>query len=175
MLDDVQDVAGRGGRSGRGGNVGALARWLLLAALVVALDQASKVWVLTHFYPGEARPLTDFFNLVLVFNRGAAFSFLADAGGWQHWFFIGLAVAVASWIVVMLRRHARERLLPAALTLILGGALGNVIDRLRLGAVVDFLDLHLAGYHWPAFNLADSAITLGVALMLIQQFRQPKS
>lgn len=163
------------GAGDRGGNGGALARWLIVAALVIALDQASKLWVLAQFSPGEVRPVTDFFNLVLVFNRGAAFSFLADAGGWQHWFFIGLAVAVAVWIVIMLRQHARERLLPAALALILGGALGNVIDRLRLGAVADFLDLHLAGHHWPAFNLADSAITLGVALMLIQQFRQPKS
>ena len=169
MPNNVRDV------QGKGSNVGALVCWLLLAALVIALDQASKFWVLTHFYPGEARPVTAFFNLVLVFNRGAAFSFLADAGGWQHWFFIGLAVAVSVWIVAMLRQHAHERLLPAALTLILGGALGNLIDRLRLGAVVDFLDLHLAGAHWPAFNLADSAITLGVALMLIQQFRQPKS
>lgn len=169
------NVRGAQSTDGRGGNAGALARWLLLAALVVALDQASKGWMLTQFHPGEARPVTDFFNLVLVFNRGAAFSFLADAGGWQHWFFIGLAVVVALWIVAMLRQHARERLLPAALALILGGALGNVIDRLRLGAVVDFLDLHLAGTHWPAFNLADSAITLGVALMLIQQFRQAKS
>lgn len=167
MLDDVQDKGG--------GSAGALARWLLLAALVVALDQASKFWVLTQFHPGEARPVTAFFNLVLVFNRGAAFSFLADAGGWQHGFFILLAVAVSVWIVAMLRRHAHERLLPAALALILGGALGNVVDRLRLGMVVDFLDVHLAGTHWPAFNLADSAITLGVALMLIQQFRQPKS
>jgi signal peptidase II len=164
---DGQSTDGRGG--------GALARWLILAALVVALDQASKGWLLTQFSPGEARPVTDFFNLVLVFNRGAAFSFLADAGGWQHGFFILLAVTVSVWIVVMLRRHARERLLPTALALILGGALGNLVDRLRLGAVVDFLDVHLAGYHWPAFNLADSAITLGIALMLIQQFRQPKS
>lgn len=139
----------------------------------VALDQASKLWVLTNFQLGESRPLTAFFNLVLVFNRGAAFGFLADAGGWQKLFFVGLALAISAWLIVMIRNHIESRphehLLPAALTLVLGGALGNVIDRLRFGAVVDFLDFHVAGWHWPAFNVADSAITVGVALLLWQQ------
>lgn len=146
------------------------ARWLALAGLVLLLDQASKLWVLSAFRFGEVRPVTDFFNLVLVFNSGAAFSFLAGAGGWQKWFFVVLALAISVWLAVMIRRHAAERLLPLALALVLGGALGNVIDRLRLGAVVDFLDFHLAGWHWPAFNLADSAITIGVILLLWQQF-----
>jgi signal peptidase II len=119
----------------------------------------------------ERQSVTSFFNLVLVFNPGASFSFLADAGGWQKWFFVGLALAISLWLLSMLRKHAHERLLPAALSLILGGAIGNVIDRLRFDAVVDFLDFHLAGYHWPAFNVADSAITVGVALMLLHQFR----
>jgi len=143
--------------------------WLALAALVIMLDQASKAWVLNAFHLGESLPVTDFFNLVLVFNSGAAFSFLSDAGGWQKWFFIVLALAVSVWLVWEIRRHTAERLLPLAFALVLGGALGNVIDRLRFGAVVDFLDFHVAGWHWPAFNVADSAITIGVVLLLWQQ------
>lgn len=146
-------------------------RWLALAALVLVLDQASKAWVLASFRPMESHIVTPFFNLVLVFNSGAAFSFLAGAGGWQKWFFVVLALGISLWLLMLLRRHAPERLLPAALSLILGGAIGNVVDRLRFDAVVDFLDFHLAGYHWPAFNVADSAITVGVALMLWHQFR----
>lgn len=152
----------------------AMARWLILALGVIALDQLSKFWILAHFQLMESVPVSSFFNLVLVFNSGAAFSFLADAGGWQKWFFILLALGIAGWLLVMLRQHARERLLPAALALVLGGALGNVIDRLRFDAVVDFLDFHLAGYHWPAFNIADSAISVGVVLMLLHQFSAGK-
>ena len=148
-----------------------LGRWLALAALVLVLDQASKAWVLASFRLMESLAVTSFFNLVLVFNSGAAFSFLAGAGGWQKWFFVVLALAISLWLLNLLRKHAGERLLPMALALILGGAIGNVIDRLRFDAVVDFLDFHLAGYHWPAFNVADSAITVGVALMLWHQFR----
>ena len=151
-----------------------LARWLALAMFVLLLDQASKTWVLANFRLMDRQAMTSFFNLVLVFNPGASFSFLADAGGWQKWFFVVLASAISLWLLAMLRTHAQERLLPAALSLILGGAVGNVIDRLRFDAVVDFLDFHLAGYHWPAFNVADSAITVGVALMLLHQFLQPK-
>ena len=147
-----------------------LLRWLALAALVVALDQATKLWILGSFRLLESLPVTSFFNLVLVFNPGASFSFLAGAGGWQKWFFVVLALVISVWLLHMLRQHAAERLLPAALALILGGALGNVIDRLRFDAVVDFLDFYAAGYHWPAFNVADSAITLGVGLMLLHQF-----
>jgi len=152
----------------------AMARWLILAVGVIALDQLSKFWMLAHFQLMESVPVSSFFNLVLVFNSGAAFSFLADAGGWQKWFFILLAAGIACWLLVMLRQHAHERLLPAALALVLGGALGNVIDRLRFDAVVDFLDFHLAGYHWPAFNIADSAISVGVVLMLLHQFSAGK-
>jgi signal peptidase II len=143
--------------------------WFGLAALVVGLDQATKLLVLSRFFLGETLSVTGFFNLVLVFNSGAAFSFLAGAGGWQKWFFVAVALAISAWLIVMIRHHATERLLPAALALVLGGALGNVIDRLRFGAVVDFLDFHFAGWHWPAFNVADSAITVGVALLLWQQ------
>jgi len=148
-----------------------LGRWLALALLVLVLDQISKTWVLANFRLMDRQIVTSFFNLVLVFNPGASFGFLAGAGGWQKWFFVVLALGVSTWLLSMLRQHARERLLPAALSLILGGALGNVSDRLRFDAVVDFLDFHWAGYHWPAFNVADSAITVGVALMLWHQFR----
>jgi signal peptidase II len=144
--------------------------WFGLAAAIIGLDQASKLWVLARFHLHEVLPVTDFFNLVLVFNSGAAFSFLSDAGGWQKWFFVVLALVISVWLIVMIRQHARETLMPLALTLVLGGALGNVIDRLRFGAVVDFLDFHVAGWHWPAFNVADSAITVGVALLLWEQF-----
>lgn len=151
------------------------APWLALSGLVIVLDQASKQMIAAAFTLGESLRMTSFFDLVLVFNRGAAFSFLSDAGGWQRWFFIVLALVISTWIVFMLARHAEERLLSAALALVLGGALGNVIDRLWHGAVVDFLSFHLEGYYWPAFNLADSAISVGVALMLWQQFAQGKS
>ena len=144
--------------------------WLALAGVVIVLDQLTKAAVVAAFRLGESLVMTSFFDLVFVFNAGAAFSFLRDAGGWQKWFFVVLALGISAWIVGMLRHHAQERLLPAALALILGGALGNVIDRLRFGAVVDFLDFHWAGWHFPAFNVADSAITLGVMLMLWQQF-----
>lgn len=146
-------------------------QWLALAASVMLLDQVSKAWVLGSLRLMESLAVTAFFNLVLVFNPGASFSFLAGAGGWQKWFFVVLALGISAWLAVMIRRHAAERLLPAALALILGGALGNVIDRLRFDAVVDFLDFHAAGHHWPAFNVADSAISVGVALMLLHQFR----
>jgi signal peptidase II len=148
-----------------------LGRWLALAALVLVLDQISKTWVLANFRLMDRQIVTSFFNLVLVFNAGASFSFLADAGGWQKWFFVVLALGISLWLLSLLKKHAHERLMPAALSLILGGAIGNVVDRLRFDAVVDFLDFHLAGYHWPAFNVADSAIFVGVALMLWHQFR----
>ena len=151
-----------------------LGPWLALVVLVLILDQATKTWVLANFRLMDRQIVTDFFNLVLVFNPGASFSLLANAGGWQKWFFVVLALGISLWLFSMLRRHAGERLLPAALSLILGGALGNVIDRLRFGAVVDFLDFHVAGYHWPAFNVADSAITVGVVLMLWNEFRRGK-
>lgn len=147
-----------------------LLRWLALAGFVIVADQASKLAVLRSFAPGEWRELTTFFNLVLVFNQGAAFSFLAGAGGWQKWFFLALAIGISAWIVGALKRHAEERVLAFALALIMGGALGNAIDRVLYGAVVDFLDFHFAGWHWPAFNVADSAITLGAVLIVWDQF-----
>ncbi|MDY0013726.1 MAG: signal peptidase II [Rhodocyclaceae bacterium] len=149
--------------------------WLALAALVVALDQLTKHWVLGQFHHGDVRRVTDFFDLVLVFNPGAAFSFLADHSGWQRWFFVALALGISAWMGWLTHRHQAETLQPLAFALIIGGAIGNVIDRLNFGAVVDFLFFHLGPYGWPAFNLADSAITLGVGLMLWAQFRPTRT
>ena len=145
------------------------ASWLGLSGLIIVLDQLTKLWVVSALRLGQSVELTSFFNLVFVYNPGAAFSFLSDAGGWQRWFFVALALAVSVWLTLLIRSHAAERLLPLAAALILGGALGNVIDRIRFGAVVDFLDVHAAGWHWPAFNVADAAISLGVALLIWQQ------
>ena len=149
-----------------------LGAWLGLAALLVGIDQASKWFVLAHMRPGETLYVAPFWNWVLTFNAGAAFSFLSDAGGWQRWLFTALAFAISGWIVHMLRRHAGEVRLALALTLIMGGALGNVIDRIRFGAVVDFIQWHAAGFYWPAFNVADSAITVGAVLLALDQLLQ---
>lgn len=148
-------------------------RWYALAAFVVVADQASKAWLAAVFKLGEGVALTTFFNLVFVFNQGAAFSFLAGAGGWQRWFFAVLALLVSAYIAVMLRRNAADGLLCTALALVMGGAIGNVIDRFTHGAVVDFLDFHAFGWHFPAFNVADSAITLGVILLFWHQLKEP--
>lgn len=148
-----------------------LAPWYALAVLVVVLDQLTKYWVSASFDYGEARAVTGFFNLVLTHNKGAAFSFLASAGGWQRGFFIGIALVAIVVISVLLARHAGDKLFCLSLALILGGAIGNVLDRVALGYVVDFLDFYVAGWHWPAFNLADSAITAGAVLLIVDSFR----
>jgi signal peptidase II len=148
-------------------------RWLALSAAIVALDLASKAWMSGWLKLGESREVTPFFNLVMAHNTGAAFSFLANAGGWQRWFFILVTFAVATVLVVMLKRNASNRLLCLALALVLGGALGNLHDRILLGHVVDFIQVHSGGYHFPAFNVADSAITIGVILLLWDGFRGP--
>ncbi len=147
-----------------------LKKWWGLILLIIVLDQITKVLVTSHFQPGEGRMVTSFFDLVFVFNKGAAFSFLANEAGWQRWFFTGLAFAISAWLSVLLRQHSGEKLMPLAISLIIGGALGNVIDRFVYGAVVDFLSFHVAGYYWPAFNVADSGICVGVTLMLWSQF-----
>ena len=148
--------------------------WLILAVVVGVLDQITKQMVMANLQLGQMIPVTSFFDLVLVFNTGAAFSFLAEHGGWQRWFFTVLAFAISAWMLTLMHHHRHEKLLPAAFALIIGGALGNVYDRLVHGAVVDFLHFHYAAYSWPAFNLADAAITLGVVLMLWGQFRSPR-
>ena len=148
-----------------------LAPWYALAVLVVVLDQLTKYWVSASFDYGRARAVTGFFNLVLTYNKGAAFSFLAAASGWQRGFFIGIALVAVVVISVLIARHAREQLFCLSLALILGGAIGNVLDRIVLGYVVDFLDFYLGSWHWPAFNLADSAITAGAVLLVVDSFR----
>lgn len=149
-----------------------LGRWLGLALVIVALDQLTKALILQHYQLGDSTPVTSFFNIVRVHNPGAAFSFLAWASGWQRWFFIALGLAASVFIVWLLRRHGHESLFAAALSLILGGAVGNVIDRVWHGYVVDFLDFHAGGRHFPAFNLADSAITLGAILLILDEIRR---
>jgi len=149
-------------------------RWLGLAAIVIAIDLATKAWITSAFRYGEVREVTPFFNLVLVHNTGAAFSFLADAGGWQRWFFTGIAVAISLALLVLLPRQKNDWV-AAGMALVLGGALGNLWDRVTLGKVVDFVQLHAAGYSWPAFNVADSAITVGVLLLLVDGLRPKDS
>jgi signal peptidase II len=145
-------------------------RWFALAASIVLADQVTKFVVLAWLAPGERREVTEFFNLVLVFNKGAAFSFLSQASGWQTPLLIAFALAAAVIVSVLLVRSPGRRMLSAGLAMILGGALGNLIDRLAFGQVVDFLDFHAFGWHWPAFNVADSAITLGAATIILEGF-----
>lgn len=146
-----------------------LAAWLGLSALVVLADQITKLLMTGWLQFGEAVRVTPFFDLVLVYNPGAAFSFLSSASGWQRWFFVALALGISVWLVLLIRRHAAERLLPLSFALVLGGAIGNVIDRVLHGAVIDFLYFHIGRYGWPAFNVADSAISVGVVLLVWDQ------
>jgi signal peptidase II len=146
------------------------APWFLGAGAVVVLDRATKWLMLAWLRPGESVEVTGFFNLVLVYNRGAAFSVLADAPGWQTPFFAAVAVAASAVVSWMLWRSPQRRLQSLGLALILGGALGNLWDRLAWGAVADFLDFHAFGWHWPAFNVADSAITVGAVLLIAESF-----
>ena len=142
-------------------------RWYGLAFLVIVLDQISKHWVEAVLTYNEPVVFTSFFNFTLRYNPGAAFSFLSDAGGWQRWFFTAVAIVVSAVLVVWIARIAATKKLEAfGLTMILGGAIGNVYDRVVLGHVVDFIVVHYQDYYWPAFNLADSAITLGAILLI---------
>jgi len=140
--------------------------WLALALLLLVFDQVSKRGILTHYAYGAVREVTSFFNIVHVHNTGAAFSFLSSAGGWQIVFFSVIALAVSAFILFLLWRQSLNRLLSLGLSLILSGAIGNLIDRICYGFVVDFLDVHALGYHWPAFNLADTWICVGAGLMV---------
>ena len=148
---------------------GALAPWLGVAFAVIVLDQLTKAMIVATFNLGDARVVTPFFDIVRAHNRGAAFSFLNDASGWQRWFFVGLGLAAAVFIVWLLARHGGQRLFGWALALILGGALGNVIDRLLHGYVIDFIQVHWRDSYFPSFNVADSAITLGAALLILDE------
>lgn len=146
-----------------------LAPWLGLAALIVLVDQVTKLTIERVFDYGDLHPVTGFFNLVLTYNKGAAFSFLAGASGWQKQFLTAVGVAASLFIVYLLARHGTQRLFSLSLAMILGGAVGNVIDRVTYGHVIDFLDFHYRGWHWPAFNLADSAIVCGAALLILDE------
>jgi signal peptidase II len=149
-----------------------VARWVAISIAVIIVDQLTKLAIRHFFAPGAALAVTPFFDLVLVFNRGAAFSLFARASGWQHAFFIAVAAVAVVVIVILLLRHRRQTWFCVALALILGGAIGNVIDRVSLGAVVDFLYFHIGPHYWPAFNVADSAITCGALLLIWDSFRQ---
>jgi signal peptidase II len=152
-----------------------MTKWLALAALIVAADQVTKYAVVHYLVAHKAVTLTPFLNLVLVYNPGAAFSFLSDADGWQRGFFITSALVASAWIVYLLRRYPHERRFALALALVLAGAVGNVIDRIFVGAVIDFVDVHAFGWHWPAFNVADSAITCGAVLLIWDAVRPARS
>lgn len=158
------------------GKAPGLALWLGLALLVIVADQFTKTLILGWFQLGDSRPVTDFFNIVRVHNTGAAFSFLAGAGGWQRWFFVGIGAVASVFIVWMLKSHAGQRLFCFSLTMILGGAVGNVVDRLLHGYVVDFLQFRFAvlepvfpGGYFPSFNVADAAITLGAVCLILDE------
>ncbi len=150
----------------RGGSVWP---WLAWAVLLLVADQFTKTLILGYYRLGDATYVTSFFNIVRAHNTGAAFSFLADAGGWQRWVFTGIGVAAALFIVWQLRAHPGQKLFCFALSSILGGAIGNVVDRMMHGYVVDFLDVHARGWHFPAFNLADSAITVGAICLILDE------
>ena len=143
--------------------------WAAVAVVVVLIDQLTKYLVERSFDYGDVKPITAFFNLVLTYNNGAAFSFLASASGWQAHFLTAVGIAASLFILYLLARHGHQRLFALALALILGGAVGNVIDRIAYGHVIDFLDFHAGGWHWPAFNVADSAIVGGAALLIVDE------
>ena len=149
-----------------------LLRYLAVATATLLLDQLSKWSALSNLQMGVPEPVLPFFNWLLLFNPGAAFSFLAQGSGWQRWFFIILGLVACVYIIYLLRKSLSDKLLCIALSLILGGALGNVLDRIMYGAVVDFIDLHYANWHWPAFNVADSAICIGAALIIWGELRK---
>ncbi|MTW10991.1 lipoprotein signal peptidase [Pseudoduganella eburnea] len=154
-------------------STGSMAPWLGIAFIVILLDQLSKITITRLFALGEEKVITSFFNLVLAYNYGAAFSFLDKAGGWQRHMFTAIGIGAALYIIYLLKRNSGQRMFCWALALILGGALGNVIDRIAYGHVVDFLDFHWQAFgHFPAFNIADSAICIGAALFVLDELRR---
>ncbi|NMM05929.1 signal peptidase II [Polaromonas sp.] len=148
---------------------GAMLPWLGLALLLLIADQFTKVLILGYYRLGDATYVTSFFSIVRVHNTGAAFSFLASASGWQRWFFTGIGIVAALFIIWMLKSHAGQKLFSFAMACILGGAVGNVVDRTLHGYVVDFLDFHYGNWHFPAFNIADSAITVGAVCLILDE------
>lgn len=154
----------------------AMARWLWLAVLVVLLDQVTKWVAVSGLEPYSAVPVVPLLNLTLMYNEGAAFSLLAGAGGWQRWFFAGFAIVMVVVLTIwLLRLQSGERLMAVALALVIGGAAGNLIDRLAIGRVIDFIDFYVGNWHWPAFNVADSAISVGVAFLLFSSLRDNRT
>ena len=167
--------AGKSGKSSTGGGPG-LGLWLGLAVLVIVVDQLTKTLIIASFSLGDSVRVTDYFNLVRVHNTGAAFSFLAGASGWQRWFFVGLGLAASAFIVWMIRSHPTQKLFCFALSMVIGGAVGNIIDRLLHGHVIDFLQFRFGflepiftGGYFPSFNLADAAITLGAICLILDE------
>lgn len=148
-------------------------KWFAISAIIVALDLYTKHLVQNAFVYGEHLTVASFFDLVRFHNTGAAFSFLADAGGWQKWFFIVITATAVIVVTYLIIKHHAEKLFCAGLALVLGGAIGNLYDRLTLGYVVDFLFFHINDLYWPAFNVADSAICVGVGLLLFDSFKKP--
>ncbi len=157
-----------------GSALGKMWPWLAWAVVILIADQLTKTLILGAYRLGDATYVTSFFNIVRAHNTGAAFSFLADAGGWQRWVFTGIGVVATLFIVWQLRAHPGQKLFCFALSSILGGAVGNVVDRLMHGYVVDFLDFHARGWHFPAFNLADSAITVGAVCLILDELLRVK-
>ena len=155
--------------AGAAGTVRRMLPWVALAAVIVLIDQLTKIAIERAFDYGDVHPVTGFFNLVLTYNKGAAFSFLASASGWQKHFLTVIGIGASLFILYLLARHGSQKLFSLALAMILGGAIGNVIDRLAYGHVVDFLDFHAGGWHWPAFNMADSAIVGGAILLVVDE------
>jgi signal peptidase II len=149
-----------------------LLRYLAIASITLLLDQLTKWSALSNLQLGVPEPVLPFLNWFLLFNPGAAFSFLAQGSGWQRWFLTALGLLASAYILWLLRKSLDDKMLCWALSLILGGALGNVLDRIMYGAVVDFIDLHYANWHWPAFNIADSAICIGAVLMIWAELRK---
>ena len=150
-------------------------KWLSISAIVIAFDLYSKHLIQQNFMFGDLHLVTSFFDLVRYHNEGSAFGFLNDAGGWQKWFFNGISIVASAVIIYLLKKHTNEKLFCAGLALVLGGAIGNLYDRITLGYVVDFLNFHLNNHYWPAFNVADSAICVGVGLLLLDSFKASKT
>ncbi|MBQ5947315.1 signal peptidase II [Massilia sp. ST3] len=168
-ISGVMKAAPKSGSASGGG----MLPWLGLALILVLFDQITKITVERTFFYGETVPVTGFFNLIKVYNPGAAFSFLGDAGGWQRYLFTGIAVAAVGYILYLLKRHPGQRLFCFSLALIMGGAVGNVIDRLAYGHVIDFLDFYWKGFgHFPAFNIADIGISVGAILFILDELRR---
>ena len=168
MASKPRAVAARS-KSSSSSSAGGMLPWLALAVIIILADQFTKVLILGSFQYGDSTRITSFFNLVRVHNHGAAFSFLANMGGWQRWLFTGIGIGAAVLIVWLLKNHAGQKLFAFALACILGGAIGNVIDRVLYGYVVDFLDFYWKGWHFPAFNIADSAISIGAVCLILDE------